>query len=111
MACSGLPWAAHLISALADGITPSVFLSAQESKGPEYCFSVPEAFSRLVLEHKVRPTARLAAIFLTSLHPRAVVNLKPCDLENSCGSCVALQSRELIRLNLCGGGCGDRRAG
>eukprot|EP01018_Ginkgo_biloba_P007858 Gb_33261 [translate_table: standard] len=63
-----------LIKAEADGIGPSLLLSAP-GKGPQYLFNVPEGFSRLVLEHKLRPSARLASVFLTSLRPQCAGGL------------------------------------
>ncbi|CAL5221692.1 g3928 [Coccomyxa viridis] len=45
-----------------DGIRPAVLLQLGP-KGPQYLFSAPEGFSRLVLEHRIRPSAALAAIF------------------------------------------------
>jgi len=38
----------------------------------QYLFGAPEGFSRLVLEHKIRPTAALNAIF--SLRPNSLVS-------------------------------------
>ena len=38
----------------------------------QYLFNAPEGFSRLVLEHKIRPTAALKAVF--SLKPWALVS-------------------------------------
>ena len=61
---------AHLITAPGDGVAPAVLLSlpapaaaaaaaasvgsAQQQRA-QYLFNVPEGFSRLVLEHKLRP--------------------------------------------------------
>ena len=35
------------------------------------CSGAPRGFSRLALEHRVRPTGKLRACFLTSFHPNA----------------------------------------
>ena len=43
----------------------------------QYLFNAPEGFSRLVLEHKIRPTAAL----------KAVISLKPCALVSQLNAC------------------------
>ncbi|KAK9814930.1 hypothetical protein WJX73_002299 [Symbiochloris irregularis] len=53
-------WIAQAITAPADGIQPAVLL---EAAGAQYLFNVPEAFSRLALEHKCRPKGSLRAVF------------------------------------------------
>ena len=87
---------ALLIVAEADGVAPSLILrpppppasfslptvdagfsarlGSSTTHVPEYLVNVPDGFSRLVLEHKVRPSASLAAVFLTSLRPEATVS-------------------------------------
>ncbi|KAH9320506.1 hypothetical protein KI387_015145 [Taxus chinensis] len=69
-------WRYHvrLIQADADGVAPSLLLSAPNN-GPQYLFNVPDGFSRLVLEHKLRPSGRLASVFLTSLRPHCAGGL------------------------------------
>lgn len=57
---------AHLVTAPGDGVAPAVLLSLPAANaaasaaggGPppaQYLFNVPEGFSRLVLEHRLRP--------------------------------------------------------
>jgi ribonuclease Z len=53
----------QLITAPGDGVAPAVLLSLPSGGGSngalapaaQYLFNVPEGFSRLVLEHKLRP--------------------------------------------------------
>eukprot|EP00898_Chlorokybus_atmophyticus_P006625 jgi/Chlat1/6964/Chrsp52S06644 len=71
---------ALLLGAARDGVAPAVLLKVQKPGNgfstiagrhtqAQYLFNCPEAFSRLALEHKVRPSAALAAVFFTGLNP------------------------------------------
>ncbi|GLJ12775.1 hypothetical protein SUGI_0197490 [Cryptomeria japonica] len=71
---TGHEYHVRIIKAEADGVAPSLLVSAPKN-GPQYLFNVPEGFSRLVLEHKIRPSARLASVFLTSLRPHCAGGL------------------------------------
>lgn len=67
---------ALVLAAEGDGVGPSLLLSpVAPLKGPQYLFNCPEGFARLAIEHKVRPSGQLAAVFLTSLLPQAAVSL------------------------------------
>jgi hypothetical protein len=61
-----------IASAPADGIGPCALLGACV-RTPQLLVNVPEGFARLVLEHRVRPSAKLAAVVLTHLRPDAAV--------------------------------------
>ncbi|GAX76738.1 hypothetical protein CEUSTIGMA_g4185.t1 [Chlamydomonas eustigma] len=59
-----------LISSHGDGVRPSLLISLK-AKQPfitpiEYLFNVPAGFSRLALEHRVRPSLGLRAVLVTS---------------------------------------------
>ncbi|EFN56467.1 expressed protein [Chlorella variabilis] len=65
---------AHLVTAPGDGVAPAVLLSlpgsACDGRGQaaaQYLFNVPEGFSRLVLEHRLRPGAGLRAAFASDM--------------------------------------------
>lgn len=60
-------WEGTLVTAPGDGIGPAVLLTLGHRLKGQYLFNVPEGFSRLVLEHRVRPTAGLRAAFATDL--------------------------------------------
>eukprot|EP00850_Spirogloea_muscicola_P009327 SM000052S17719 [mRNA] locus=s52:317632:322429:+ [translate_table: standard] len=62
---------ATLVQAAADAVGPALLLSSRRRGGPQYLFNAPEGFARLALEHRARPTGRLAALLLTSLRPHA----------------------------------------
>ncbi|BDA43097.1 probable zinc phosphodiesterase ELAC protein 2 at C-terminar half [Coccomyxa sp. Obi] len=62
----------HLCSAAGDGIEPAALLTLGED-GPQYLFNAPEGYARLALEHKIRPSAKLQALF--ALHPQAMGGL------------------------------------
>lgn len=63
-----------VLAADGDGVGPSLLVSPiSPLKGPQYLFNCPEGFARLAIEHKVRPSGQLAAVFLTSLLPQAAV--------------------------------------
>ena len=59
-----------IIGAEADGVGPSVLLTCAGSQR-QYLFGAAEGFSRLALECRARPTAKLRAVFLSSFRPRA----------------------------------------
>lgn len=52
----------QLITAPGDGISPALLLTVGHRLKGQYLFNVPEGFSRLVLEHKIRPTLNLRAV-------------------------------------------------
>lgn len=56
---------AQLILAPGDGLHPAVLLTVGDRLRGQYLFNVPEGFSRFVLEHRVRPTLNLRAVFAT----------------------------------------------
>ncbi|GAB4817494.1 hypothetical protein N2152v2_004540 [Parachlorella kessleri] len=62
---------AYLVTAPGDGVSPSLLLTLGQRLKGQYVFNVPEGFARLVLEHKVRPTANLRAAFATDLQSLA----------------------------------------
>lgn len=64
-----------VVSAPGDGVGPCALLGAGP-RSPQLLVNVPEGFARLVLEHRVRPTAKLAAVVLTHLGPSAAVSRK-----------------------------------
>eukprot|EP00850_Spirogloea_muscicola_P002668 SM000010S04306 [mRNA] locus=s10:832787:837561:- [translate_table: standard] len=64
---------ATLVQAAAEAVGPALLLSSRRRGGPQYLFNAPEGFARLALEHRARPTGRLAALLLTSLRPHAAV--------------------------------------
>ena len=59
-----------ILGAEADGVGPSVLLTCAGSQR-QYLFGAAEGFSRLALECRARPTAKLRAVFLSSFRPRA----------------------------------------
>jgi hypothetical protein len=63
---------AQLVTAPGDGVAPAVLLTLGQRLKGQYLFNVPEGFSRLVLEHKVRPNLNLRAVFATE--PAALVS-------------------------------------
>ena len=73
-AAHGMAQASSLLLACApgDGIGPCALLGACV-RTPQLLVNVPEGFARLVLEHRVRPSAKLAAVVLTHLRPEAAV--------------------------------------
>ena len=62
---------ALLLCAAGDGVGPAALLSLP--RRAQVLVNAPEGVSRLALEHRVRPTGRLAALLLTSLSPDAAV--------------------------------------
>ena len=62
---------ALLLCAAGDGVGPAALLSLP--RRAQLLVNAPEGVSRLALEHRVRPTGRLAAVLLTSLRPDAAV--------------------------------------
>ena len=60
-----------VVGADADGVAPSLLLTCDRGSKRQYLFGCAEGFSRLALEHRVRPTGKLRACFLTSFHPNA----------------------------------------
>jgi ribonuclease Z len=60
-----------VVGADADGVAPSLLLTCNRGSKRQYLFGCAEGFSRLALEHRVRPTGKLRACFLTSFHPDA----------------------------------------
>ena len=56
-------WEAKLISAPGDGISPAILLTVGVRLRGQYLFEVPEGFARLALEHRIRPSGELRAIF------------------------------------------------
>jgi hypothetical protein len=61
-----------VLHAAADGVGPALLLSAPKDAA-QYLINVPEGFARLALEHKLRPSARLSCVLLTSLLPQSAV--------------------------------------
>ncbi|EFJ22319.1 hypothetical protein SELMODRAFT_416540 [Selaginella moellendorffii] len=59
-----------ILNASGDGVGPSLLLSHGGGAG-QYLVNVPEGFSRLVLEHRIRPCAKLSCLVLTSIRPVA----------------------------------------
>lgn len=57
-----------LIGAPGDGVEPSLLLTTGNNSA-QYLFEVPEGFSRLALESKVRPTGKLRACFTSECSP------------------------------------------
>ena len=62
---------ALLLCAAGDGVGSAALLSLP--RRAQLLVNAPEGVSRLALEHRVRPTGRLAALLLTSLSPDAAV--------------------------------------
>ena len=62
---------ALLLCAAGDGVGPAALRSLP--RRAQLLVNAPEGVSRLALEHRVRPTGRLAALLLTSLSPDAAV--------------------------------------
>ncbi|CAM6086609.1 unnamed protein product [Calypogeia fissa] len=60
----------HVLHAAADGVQPALLLRSPGKKA-EYLFNVPDGFSRLALEQKLIPSARLSCVLLTSLLPES----------------------------------------
>ena len=60
-----------VVAAEADGVSPSLLVTCATGAKRQYLFSCAEGFSRLALEHRARPSSKLRAVFLPSLHPRA----------------------------------------
>jgi len=54
--------------------------------GVQYLFNVPEGFSRLVLEHKIRPGSKLRCAFATHSPEMAMVHQSPNLLHPTCSS-------------------------
>ena len=69
---------ALLLCAAGDGVGPAALLSLP--RRAQVLVNAPEGVSRLALEHRVRPTGRLAALLLTSLSPDAAVR---CPQQNT----------------------------
>lgn len=69
---SHVSYEARFLHAAADGISPALLLSAPKGAA-QYLFNVPEGFARLALEHKLRPSAKLSCVSLTSLLPQSAV--------------------------------------
>ncbi len=61
---------ALLLGAAADGVGPAALLTLGRT---QLLVNAPEGLSRLALEHRARPGARLGALLLTSLRPEAAV--------------------------------------
>jgi len=59
-----------LIGAPGDGVEPSLLLTTGNNSA-QYLFEVPEGFSRLALESKVRPTGKLRACFTSECSPKS----------------------------------------
>jgi hypothetical protein len=56
-----------LLTAPADGVDPALLLSVDDCKHKtlaQYLFAAPEGISRLMLEHKSRPSHQFKALFL-----------------------------------------------
>ncbi|KAK9829441.1 hypothetical protein WJX72_005893 [[Myrmecia] bisecta] len=70
-----IDFAVSLFGAPGDGIAPAVLLSIGGKKGPQYLFNVPDGFSRLVLEHRVRPGSHIMAVFATQVQPLSMGGL------------------------------------
>ncbi|CAM6016328.1 unnamed protein product [Sphagnum balticum] len=64
----------RVLHAAADGVGPALLLSAPKDAA-QYLINVPEGFARLALEHKLRPSARLSCVLLTSLLPQSAGGL------------------------------------
>lgn len=62
---------ALLLCAAGDGVGPAALVSLP--RRAQLLVNAPEGVARLALEHRVRPTGRLAALLLTSLRPDAAV--------------------------------------
>jgi hypothetical protein len=73
----------RVLHAAADGVGPALLLSAPKDAA-QYLINVPEGFARLALEHKLRPSARLSCVFLTSLLPQSAVSFPMHVLLLSC---------------------------
>jgi hypothetical protein len=58
---------AQLVTAPGDGISPALLLTLGDRLKGQYLFNAPEGFARFVLEHKVRPSSNLRAVFATDL--------------------------------------------
>ena len=71
---TGLSYEVRVLHAAADGIGPALILSAPKGAA-QYLVNVPEGFARLALEHKLRPSARLSCVMLTSLLPQSAVRI------------------------------------
>lgn len=67
----------RVLHAAADGVGPALLLSAPKDAA-QYLINVPEGFARLALEHKLRPSARLSCVLLTSLLPQSAVSPHAC---------------------------------
>lgn len=62
-----------VVGAEGDFVEPSLLVTT--SSGAQYAFEVPEAYSRLALEHRARPGSKLKACFVTERSARAVGGL------------------------------------
>lgn len=68
-------WQATVVGAPGDGIGPAILIAGGGSRPgqqrAQYLVGAPEGFARLALEHKIRPSSALKAVFLPSLRPEA----------------------------------------
>jgi hypothetical protein len=87
-AAGGAGAGALLLCAAGDGVGPAALLSLPSRA--QLLVNAPEGVSRLALEHRVRPTGRLATLLLTSLRPDAAVRAARAraNAKSVCFACV-----------------------